>query len=93
MGEKRRDGSTAAGRVVGFALIAYGLISIVFHQDLLALLSPEWTVGLAGILFGGVLVGWSYSVETKWIGNPTVNMITGVIAAIVAISALVRPHP
>lgn len=92
MGDNRREGSTLAGVVVGLILIIYGVASFCLGRDPLAMVPPAWIVGGSAILFGAVLLAWAGSVKTKFIGNPTVNMLTGVIAAVVAISALVRSH-
>ena len=90
MGGKRRKGSTAAGLWTVASLIMYGYVCIGLGRDLLAVISPVLIVGGAAIVFAIVLIIWTYSHQTKWVGNPTVSMVTGVLAALIAISAFVR---
>ena len=81
---------------MGLVLLLYGGSSIIEKCDLLALVPPFWTVGIAAILFGAVLIVWTFAdwprfkLKWQWIGNDTVTMVVGVVAAMIAISAFVH---
>jgi len=63
---------------------------MAIQQDILTLIPPVWTVGIAAVLLGAVLIVWARSHRGDGIGIHAVSMIAAVIATMFAISAFVR---
>ena len=81
----RKRGSNVLAGTTGIALLALGgLISSKVVISLKA--HPEIVNGGACILFGFVLLWWTFSEEKKWgIGFETVGMTAAVVTAVIAI--------
>jgi len=90
----RKCGSNVLAGLTGVSLLTLGCLILgrVFVVDLKA--HPEIVNGGACILFGFVLLWWTFSEGKRWgIGFETVGMTVGIVTAVVAILTLMAPNP
>lgn len=89
-GSNRREGSNLLALIMGLALIAFATIVLMSGHNPLENVPYHIVLGVSSLIFGLVLVIWVRSDWSKWIGNETVNMVVGVIAALITISAFAQ---
>ncbi len=86
----RRVGSNILAFLMGVVLIAFAAFVLISRRNPLEDVPYHVVVGVSSLIFGLVLLAWVRSDWNKWIGNETVNMVVGVIAALIAISAFAQ---
>jgi uncharacterized membrane protein len=86
----RRSGSNILALLMGLALVAFAIASFATKRDLLDGIPAYWISASSALCFGIVLLIWVWSDWKEWIGNETVNMVVGVIVALIAIVTFAR---
>jgi hypothetical protein len=87
MKHNRRGGSNVIAGATGVVLLGFALVVLLTGENPLERLSSEVIVGTASLLFAIILLVWVASDWTEWVGNETVSMTVGVVAAVIAIAA------
>ncbi|HYI81806.1 MAG TPA: rhomboid family intramembrane serine protease [Acetobacteraceae bacterium] len=89
-GSNRREGSNVLALAMSVVLIAFAAFVLIAGRNPLESVPYHVVVGFSSLVFGLVLLVWVRSDWNKWIGNETVNMVVGVVAALITISAFAQ---
>ncbi|HEX2529815.1 MAG TPA: hypothetical protein VHL31_26430 [Geminicoccus sp.] len=86
----RRPGSNIFAALMGLFLLGFAALTFLLERNPLEEIPYHYIVAATSLLFGAILLIWVKSDWTHWIGNETVNMVVGVVAALIAIIAFAQ---